>query len=127
MNALSDFVAHVLDLLAGWGGVFARRMFSGYGLFRGGTMFALIAHDRLYLKADERNHAGFEAAGMQPFVYRRQSEDVALSYWEAPPELFDDAEVMVAWAQRALDAALAKHRSNPTRRKKRQAAKPQRR
>lgn len=105
MPSHSDFVSHILDLLAGWGGVSARRMFSGYGLFRSGIMFALIADDRLYFKVDARNRGDFEAAGTGPFVYSRKSEAVALSYWEAPAELFDDPDEMADWARRAFEVA----------------------
>jgi DNA transformation protein len=110
----SDFVANVLDLLARWGGVSARRMFSGYGLFRHGVMFALVADDVLYFKADARNRADFETAGMEPFTYQARNKIIALSFWEAPSELFDDQDAMIAWAKRALDAALrAKPQDKP--------------
>jgi len=115
----SDFVSHVLELLAAWGGVSARRMFSGYGLFRSGLMFALIADDTLYLKADDRTRGDFEAAGTRPFVYCRKGEAISLSYWEAPAELFDDPHEMVRWAQTALGAASATHKAKPTRAKRR--------
>jgi DNA transformation protein and related proteins len=118
MPSPTDFVSHVLDLLAGWGGVSARRMFSGYGLFRSGLMLGLIADDTLYFKVDSRNRGAFEAAGMRPFVYSRKSKTVALSYWEAPSELFDDAEEMIRWARQALDAATAS-RQKPGRPRKR--------
>jgi DNA transformation protein and related proteins len=113
MSASRDFVDHVLDLLSGWGGASARRMFGGYGLYRGDRMFGLIADDRLYLKVDERNRPDFEAAGMEPFTYSARSRAVTMSYWEAPPELFDDAEAMVSWARRALEAALGAAGNKP--------------
>lgn len=112
MAAASDFVAHVLDLMSAWGGVSARRMFSGYGLFRDGVMFALIAGDTLYLKADEQTQPDFATAGMRPFVYAKKqgTTAVALSYWQAPPDLLDDAEEMVRWARRAFATARAAKR-----------------
>jgi DNA transformation protein and related proteins len=129
MSVSRDFVEHVLDLLSGWGNVSCRRMFGGYGLYRDGVHFALIAEDRLYLKADERSRPDFEAAGTQPFTYSARSRAVTLSYWEAPPELFDDAEAMVRWASRALEAALAKAKtkSSAPKSKARKAKKPPRR
>jgi DNA transformation protein len=107
MPELPDFVSHVLDLLSGWNGVTLRRMFGGYGLYHRGVHFALIADDTLYFKVDEHSRRDFEIAGTRPFVYRRQSKTVALSYWEAPAELFDDPEAMGRWARRAVDAATA--------------------
>lgn len=106
MPVLPDFIGHVLDLLSGWSGLSVRRMIGGYGLYYRGVHFALIADDTLYFKVDEHSRRDFEAAGTRPFVYRRQSKTVALSYWEAPAELFDDPETMRRWARRAFDAAM---------------------
>lgn len=116
MRADSDFVANVLDLLAPWGVVSARRMFGGYGLYRQGLTFAIVADDALYLKADGINKPDFERAGMEPFTYEARNKRIALSYWEAPSELFDDPDAMIAWAQRAFDAAL-RAKAAPKRRK----------
>jgi DNA transformation protein len=114
MAGESGFVANVVDLLDGWGGVSARRMFGGHGLYRQGVMFALVAEDVLYLKADDQTRAGFEAAGMGPFSYEARRRTVALSYYEAPPELFDDGDAMIVWAKRAFAAALrAKQLAKP--------------
>ena len=106
MERPSEFVDFVIDILAPLGGVGARRMFGGHGLFRDGVMFGLIADDTLYIKADDENRPRFEAAGMGPFVYCRAGRDVALSYYEAPPDLFDDADELCAWARDAHQAAL---------------------
>jgi DNA transformation protein len=106
MAVESDFVATVLDLLSRWGGVTARRMFGGYGLYRQGLMFALVADDVLYLKVDDQNRTAYEAAGVRPFTYDGKSKTVTLPYWEAPSELFDDPEAMIAWAQGAFAAAV---------------------
>ena len=54
---MSEFVDHVLELMAPWAAVRARRMFGGYGLYRDTTMFALVADDTLYLKADAASRA----------------------------------------------------------------------
>jgi DNA transformation protein len=106
MAVESDFVATVLDLLSCWGGVSARRMFGGYGLYRQGLMFALVADDVLYMKVDDQNRPAFQAAGMGPFTYDGKSKTVTLPYWEAPSELFDDGDAMIAWAKDAFAAAL---------------------
>lgn len=103
----SDFVDHLLDLLSGWGGVSARRMFGGWGLYRAGTMFGLVADDVLYLKADSGNRKSFEDAGMQPFSYERTGKPaVVMSYWECPPDALDAPDALIAVARGAHDAAL---------------------
>jgi DNA transformation protein len=106
MAVESDFVATVLDLLSRWGGVSARRMFGGYGLYRQGLMFALVADDVLYMKVDDQNRPAFQAAGTGPFTYDGKSRPVTMSYYEAPSELFDDGDAMIAWAKDAFAAAL---------------------
>ncbi len=105
MPVSPEFQDHLLDLLADLGPVQARRMFGGGGLFLDGTMFALMADDALYLKADDDTVADFEAAGSAPFTYEKNGKPVALSYWEAPADILDDGETLCAWAERAWQAA----------------------
>lgn len=115
----SGFVDNVLDLLGPWGGVSARRMFGGHGIYRQGLMFALVASDVLYLKVDDRNRPDFQSAGMGPFTYEGKGKAVTMSYYEAPPELFDDGEAMIAWAKRAFAAALgARNPAKPLHKRK---------
>ncbi len=116
MTVSRDFVDHVLDLLSAWGGVSPRRMFGGYGLFHGDRMFGLIPDDRLYLKVDDHSRRDFESAGTQPFTYSARMRTITMSYWEAPPELFDDGEQMIHWAQRALEAAMISAKTKAERR-----------
>ncbi len=107
----NEFVAHVVDLLGAFGPVSPRRMFGGYGIFRDGLMFGLIVRDTLFLKADARNRADFEAAGMAPFAYQRGGQDRSLSYYEAPPEAMEDVDELARWAGTAFAAALAADRA----------------
>ncbi len=102
----AGFTDFVLELLEPLGGVTARRMFGGGGLFRDGLMFAIIDDDTLFMKVDDGNRPAFEAAGARPFTYRRKERTIAMSYYEAPPELFDDADELCAWARAAHEAAL---------------------
>ena len=106
---------HILDLLDGLGGVTARSMFGGIGLYRDGVMFGLIGGDTLYLKVDDRNRGAYEDAGTGPFHYQRQGRDIALSYYEAPPELFDNPDDLSEWARHALAAALRSKNKKSTR------------
>ena len=69
-------------------------------------MFALIIDETLYFKADDSNRAAFEQAGCAPFVYLVKGKPVALSYWQVPPDLFDDSDQLGQWAQKAYQVAL---------------------
>lgn len=107
-------VAHILDMLGDWGGISARRMFSGYGLFRQGAMFGLIARDTFYLRVDDRTRPDFAAAGSRVFSYRREAREVELGgYMECPPDILEDAEEMIRWAKAAASAALAAQEAKP--------------
>jgi DNA transformation protein len=92
-------------------------MFGSWGIFHEGTMFAIVASGRLYLKADGETEARFTAAGLAPFTYQRQGRLVALSYREAPPEALDDPAVLRDWARLALEAAARVPRRKARRRR----------
>jgi TfoX/Sxy family transcriptional regulator of competence genes len=120
-------VVHILDMLRDWGGISARRMFSGYGLFRQGAMFGLISRDTLYLRVDDRNRPDFVAARSRVFRYSRgPSREIEIrGYMDCPPDILEYAEAMLRWANAAASAAPAAKSAKPTR-KRRRAAKPHR-
>lgn len=106
MARSSEFVDFVLESLQALGGVSARRMFGGFGIYKDGVMFALIADDTLYLKVDAGNRPAFEANRLAPFTYAGKGRPIQMSYYEAPSEGFDDPEILCAWAREAYAAAL---------------------
>ena len=109
MARSTAFLAHVVDLLDGWARVSARPMFSGFGLYRDGVIFALVLRDALYFKVDDANRAAFEAAGMAPFTYTRAGRAATLtSYWEVPPAALDDPDELATLAEGALAAGRRK-------------------
>lgn len=100
-----EFVAFVLEQMSLLGAVRARRMFGGYGLYYGDRFFALIADERLYLKADAQSCGDFAALKLSPFVYQKNGKSYSMNYFEAPPEVFDDRDTMRLWAEKAIAAA----------------------
>ncbi|WP_282606516.1 TfoX/Sxy family protein [Pelagibius sp. Alg239-R121] len=109
-------VDHSLDLLLPLGPVKARAMFGGYGLYLEDLMFALIAFDTLYFKADSQSEEQFSAAGGEPFTYEGKSKPIQMSYWTVPDEAMEDPESLLPWAERAVSAA---RRSKPVKKRKR--------
>ena len=101
------FLSHCLELLAPLGVVRSRRMFGGWGLYLDDLFIALIAGDRLYLKADAASRERFEAAGCEPFVYSAKDKAVSLGYWTAPADALESPPLMAPWARLAQQAALA--------------------
>jgi DNA transformation protein len=70
-------------------------------------MFALVAWDTLYFKADDVNRPEYEQAGLEPFTYTDQrGRAVQMSYYEAPAEGLEDPGLLSAWGKEAFAAAL---------------------
>lgn len=112
----NEFAEYVVELMAGWAPVLARKMFGGHGLYREGLMFALIADDQLYFKTDADNVAQFERAGCRPFVYESKLRTVQMSYWSAPETCLESPAEMRDWCQSAYAAALRAHAAKPVKR-----------
>lgn len=105
-NRKNDFVTYVVDLMQCIGPVEAKAMFGGHGLFLDGLMFALIADNDLYLKADEETQQLFTERGLSAFTYNRKDRTISMSYYQAPEETLEDVGEMNTWANRAYTAAL---------------------
>jgi DNA transformation protein len=114
MQGMPPFVSHCLELLAPLGTARARRMFGGHGLYIDDVFVALIADERLYMKADDSSQPAFERAGSRPFAYsRRDCGAVALGYWSAPEDALDSPAAMAPWARLSLAAALKAKAARP--------------
>ncbi|HCD16876.1 MAG: TfoX family protein [Rhizobiales bacterium TMED83] len=110
MAVSSEYKAFVAEIFEPLGTVEIKHMFGGAGVYYHDVMFALIANETLYLKADGENQEMFEAAGADRFRFTPQSgknagKAIAMSYWELPEELLDDPEALLDWSRASLDAA----------------------
>ncbi len=102
MAVSSDFLDYVLDLLAEWGDIYVKRMFGGAGLYREGLMFALVANDVVYLKVDDTNRDKYICEGsaqLKPF----KNQATVLSFYNIPPDVFEDADEFIKWAEESLN------------------------
>lgn len=101
------FTAHVLDLLAPWSEVIAKRMFGGIGLFAHGRMFAIIIDDVLYMK-DSKDENGvpiktdFEK---EYFEYDRNGKAVNLGYFKAPEAALEESDYLIKLANESFRSA----------------------
>ena len=114
---MSEFVDYLSEVFAQFGAVRSRRMFGGYGIYYDDLMFGLVADDVLYLKVDDQSRQLFEDKGLGPFMYEKNGKAMAMSYYQAPEEIFDDPDEARTWALHAFDAAL--RAKKPGRKKKR--------
>jgi len=121
-----EFIDFLIGQMRGFGAVSARRMFGGAGLFRDGLMFALVADDTLYLKADDVSDGEFEAEGLPPFSYATSDgRRTIMSYRRAPETCLEDDEAMAAWCGKAFAAARrASDRKRPGKRAAEKAVRP---
>ena len=102
-----EFRDYVVDLLAGLGEVKIKLMFGGAGVYFKDQMFALLADERIYLKANDETRGAFEAEGSKPFVFESKAgETIMTSYVEVPSRLLDDTDELAKWARRSYEVAL---------------------
>jgi DNA transformation protein len=117
VSASAEFIEFLKDQMAGFGSVNIRRMFGGAGIYHNGLMFALVADDVLYLKADETTRQDFETEGLTPFTYdAKRGKNVIMSYWRAPVRCLDDPLEMTIWAKKAYSTAVKARRPKSSRR-----------
>jgi DNA transformation protein len=117
MAVSPGFRTFILDLL-GPLQPSANRLFGGVGIMTGGTMFALLWRDELYLRVDDRTRERFLSAGCAPLDYKRAGRAVLMeSYYAVPEGLYDQPDELVSWAREAI--GVAQRKQNPRQRRKR--------
>ena len=99
MRVSPEYLGFVMDKLAPIGDVKSRAMFSGYGIFHRGLMFALITDDILYFKVNDTNRQMYQQAGSTPFPH-------GISYWEVPTEVIEDDLRLLEWVGISIDIAV---------------------
>lgn len=112
-NRQSAFAEFVLEQMAGIPGIGKRAMFGGFGIYRNGLMFALVADEDLYFKANDHLAEDFIALGLPPFAFQSKGKTMALKYYRTPESVFEDSDQMRHWAEKAYRCALRNAESKP--------------
>ena len=94
------FEDRILDRLAALGDITSRPLFGGHGFYWRGVIFAIAHAGRLYFKVGEESRPAFVSRGMGPF--RPNERQTLRSYYEVPPEVLADPEVLLSWAGEAI-------------------------
>ncbi len=103
--AISDkYLDYIIDQLSMFGEVETKRMFGGIGIFREGTMFAMIGKDRFRMRADDQNRGDYESYGMKAFMSTAKKK--GLPYFEVPVEILEHKDLLTKWASESYYAAL---------------------
>jgi DNA transformation protein len=106
MKRHSEYLNYIMESMAFIRGLRVRDMFGGYGLYQDDLIFAIVVKDVLYLRADAAVAREFSSRNLQPFTYTVQDRSVTMQYFEAPPDVFEQPELMLELTQKALGAAL---------------------
>lgn len=84
----------VLNQLQELGGVEARRMFGGYGLYQDETFFGMIHKGGLYFKIDESTVGEYRTRKMKPL--RPNRKQMLKSYYQVPVDVVEYADEYVS-------------------------------
>ncbi len=101
----NEFVDYLSEVFEQFAPITARKMFGGHGIYAHGVMFALVAENTLYLKADAENVSAFVQRGLAQFTYAQKGKPVKMSYYLAPEEILEDRAQAAEWARHAYAAA----------------------
>ncbi len=113
-----EYCDYLIDMLKPWDRVVARPMFSGFGLYRDGQIFALLVRETLYFKADDASSTAYRARGTEPFAYTaRGHKRVIKSYWQVPADILEDVDLLQEWAETAYQVARSSGSAKPRGRK----------
>ncbi len=102
------FKSFVLDQLFGLPELRAKAMFGGHGIYSGDHFFGILFEGRVYFKVDDITRAHYEARNMSPFTYEMKGRVMTMGYHEVPPDVLEDRDEAVAWANQAIQVAAQK-------------------
>ena len=100
------------DILGHIDGIYSKKMFGGYGIYKNAVIFAIIANNQLYFKVDSTNKSQYEALESQPFTYKGKTKPVQMSYWEVPEGIIEDPEQIEKWVEQSLEISLKNNLKN---------------
>src|SRR6185295_518368 len=98
MAATPAYLEFLLEHLAPLGEITTRRMFGGHCLYCDGAVFALLAGNTLYLKADAETRDIFLARKLEQF-HPFGDDQASMNYFQPPPEFFEDTDALQEWGR----------------------------
>jgi DNA transformation protein len=91
-----------IDLFDAHGGIQARCMFGGFGIYVDGRIVGIVVRERIYLKTDDETRKPFIAEKCKPFTYqKRTGKGVSLRYYAIPERLYDEPDIFAHWVRQA--------------------------
>ena len=105
MSVDTEFKNYILDQLNGMGLFETKNMFGGTAVLKSGAAFAKIKHGSLWLKVNDDNINDFIEKGMSQYTYGKDNTR-KLNFYETPPDVLEDKDILIKWAKRACEAAI---------------------
>lgn len=120
-TGLVDWVA---EAMAPVGTVTHRRMMGGATLYCDSVVFAIVAGDALWFKADGESDAAWDALGCDRFTAEMAGRTASMNYRRAPEDVYDDADRLRELGELALAAGRRAPPRKPRAARRRSATKP---
>jgi DNA transformation protein and related proteins len=100
-QGLIDWVTECMEQV---GTVTFRSMMGGATFYCDGTVFAIIAMDALWFKADKVSDVVWDAQGCERFTFEMKGRIATMNYRRAPDDVHDDSDALRHWAGLGLEA-----------------------
>jgi DNA transformation protein len=123
MAVQAQYLAYVLEQLAGLPALRSNRMFGGAGLYSDDMFFGLIDDDTLYFKTGPANIEQYTARKMPKFMPFPDKTGSVMGYHQVPADIIEDAESLVSWARQSVAVQLSAKADKPGKRAKQPAKK----
>lgn len=110
-TSFHDYVVN--DLFSDVPDITSKPMFGGWGVYRGGCIFAIISDGELYFKVDDTNRPEF--AHMEEsriFSYEKQGKTQTISYWLVPEDVMEDRERLYELADLSVQVSKRHDKGN---------------
>jgi DNA transformation protein len=107
MSVDEGLYAWIQEAVEPLGRVSMRKMMGGATLYLDGTIFAILARDEIWFKADDETNDIWDAEGCERFSMTFPNGKVGMmNYRRGPTDVYDDAEAMQHMARLAVEAGL---------------------
>jgi DNA transformation protein len=104
-SSFKDFIAEKLGFIEG---ITFKSMFGGYGIYKDGIVFAIIADDQLFFKVNDELKKQYESMGSSPFTYENnKGKKISMSYWELPADVLENDEELEKWVDQSVNVSVS--------------------
>ncbi len=103
-----DYLEYILDLLSHCDSITSRAMFGGYGMYKNGVIFGIIANDELYFKVDQSNIELYKKYQSEAFTFKAKGRVSKMSYWKVPLLVMEDEAQLKNWLDQSYNISLKK-------------------